>query len=237
VVPLGDAFGKFRFTPAAGTHVVLPAPGSTCRIEFTIDVLKAPAIDAQASVPGMQTIQVADATQYSNLSTTGSSRGSSAGSTVNPPPPPPAPPAAAPPPPAPAPAAPPPPAPCVPGPGPAPPGQMLCNPPVAPSSATPGSAQIAGKTGCVTQNFDVAVTGTQIRRVTFLLDGRIVLSLTRPNRGSRWVMAVRPGLLSRRTHRIVADTFFQPSSATPRRRLVVVFARCSRRVSAPRFTG
>jgi hypothetical protein len=225
VTSLEDPFGKVRFSPPPGTNVVLPTNGASCRIDFSVDVLKVPAFDAQPGVAGVQTIQVTDATQRSNVGTTGSGRGSATGSTVNPPPPP----LAATPAPAP---------PCVPPPGPAAPGQQLCAPSIAPSSATPtGTARISGRTGCATQNFNVTVTGRQIRRVAFTLDGRKVRTLTRPNSGRKYVLSVRPERLKRGTHRIVARTTFTAASGTPPRSLRVVFQRCARFVSAPRFTG
>lgn len=224
VTPLGDPFGKVRFAPPPGTNVVLPTNGTSCRIDFTVDVLKVPAFDAQPGVAGVQTIQVTDATQRSNIGTTGSSRGSATGSTVNPPPPPPPPPPA--------------PLPCVPPPGPAAPGQEICAPAVGPSSAPPpGTAQISGRTGCATQNFNVTVTGQQIRRVVFTLDGRTVRTLTKPNSAGKWVLPVRPGRLARGTHRVIARTTFTAASRTRTRTLRVVFQRCARVVSAPRFTG
>jgi len=185
--------------------------------------------DAQPAVAGLQTIQVTDATQRSNVGTTGSSRGSATGSTVNPPPPPPPSPPATPP-------------PCVPPPGPAAPGQELCATPVGPSSApapapASGTAQISGKTGCATQNFNVTVTGRHIRRVVFSLDGKNVSTLMRPNRGGRYVLAVRPGRLKLGTHRVIAQTTFTAASRTRTRSLRVVFQRCARISTAPRFTG
>jgi hypothetical protein len=228
VAPIaGDAFGRVRFTPDGGTAVVLPTPGTFCRIDFTVDVLAVPAVDARTGVDGAQTIQVADATQFSDQGTTGSGRGSSSGSSVSPPPPkpPPPPPPAAPP-------------PCVPPPGPAPPGQELCASPLAPSGAPiRGTARIAGQSGCVTRNFNVTVTGRQIRRVAFYIDGKLVRTLSKPNRGTRFVLPIRPNRLSRGTHRVVARTTFAPSSGTRARSLRVVFQRCARAASAPKFTG
>jgi hypothetical protein len=54
-----DATGKVAFTPVA--PVVLQPPGSgadTCRINFTIDVLRVPTIDSQAGAAGVQTSQI-----------------------------------------------------------------------------------------------------------------------------------------------------------------------------------
>ena len=98
VVPGGGLFGKVRFVPVLGGHVLLPQPGSTCRIDFTVDVLRTPTTDAQPSVDGVQTIPIADASMRSNNATIGFARGSQTGVTVPPVVPPPPPPPVAPPP-------------------------------------------------------------------------------------------------------------------------------------------
>ncbi|MGH2942100.1 MAG: hypothetical protein ACRDLN_04925 [Solirubrobacteraceae bacterium] len=127
---------------------------------------------------------------------------------------------------------------CVPPPGPVPPGRVLCPPaPLGGSSLPSGRARIAGKTGCVTQNFNVTVTGRQIRRVTFFLDGNRIKTLRRPNAGSAYRSAVRPGRLKLGTHRIVARTTFTPESGTRPRELRLAFQHCARAASRPKFTG
>jgi len=110
-----------------------------------------------------------------------------------------------------------------------PPGRVLC--------AEAGTARLSGPTGCVTQNFNVTVTSRQIRRVDFYLDGRRVKTLTKPNRGKRFVLPVRPNRLRRGTHRITAVTRFTGASKTRSRTMRVVFQRCGRAARAPRFTG
>jgi hypothetical protein len=75
------ANGQVRFTPQGGAHVSLPGAGSYCRIGFTFTVLRAPTGDQNASTPGIQTVQVADNTQYSGA-LTASARGTSPGTTV-----------------------------------------------------------------------------------------------------------------------------------------------------------
>ncbi len=105
------------------------------------------------------------------------------------------------------------------------------------TSVPSGTARVLAPTGCVTTNFDVTVSGRQIRRVTFYLDGRKLRTLTRANRGTRWVMAVRPNSLRRGSHRILAVTSFTAASGTPSRTMRVVFQRCGRVQAAPRFTG
>jgi hypothetical protein len=89
----------------------------------------------------------------------------------------------------------------------------------------------------VTTNFNVQVTGRQIRRVVFYMDGRKVSTLARPNRGTRFALAVRPNSLRRGTHRVLAVTYFTRASGTKMRTLRVTFSRCARTAVAPRFTG
>lgn len=67
--------GQVRFTPTApGVHVTLPGNPSVCRIDFTFDVLRTPTIDHDPATPGIQTVQIADDTQWF-ATTPGSGRG------------------------------------------------------------------------------------------------------------------------------------------------------------------
>jgi hypothetical protein len=237
-VAIADAaLGKWRFTPQNGVRISL-SPGATCTIAFKVLVLKVPTLDIDPETVGMQTKQLASSRLVSTLFTTsGQGTGTSFGTTVNPPPPPP-------------PGRPKPPPPCVPPPGPPPPGSTVCTPPPPPCTPPPGpappggticaprgTARISGKTGCVTQNFNVTVTGQAIDRVTFALDGKRIKTLRKPNAGRAYRIAVRPGRLRRGTHRITALTTFTAASGAPARRLRVVFQRCARAASAPQFTG
>jgi hypothetical protein len=109
---------------------------------------------------------------------------------------------------------------------------------VLPETSTPsGTARAIAPSGCVTTNFNVQVTGRQIRRVVFYLDGRKISTLTRPNRGTRFVLPIRPNSLRRGTHRVLAVTSFTTASGTRPRTLRVTFSRCGRVAAAPRFTG
>jgi hypothetical protein len=223
--------GKVLFTPRGGAHITLgPAgtPSASCQLRFTFDVKKEPTQDFRPNVAGKQTVQLGTADLSVN-GLQGFGRGTSSGTTVNLPPVTPPPPVAPPPP--------PPPPPCVPPPGPAPPGATLCDVPIGPSSSPKGTARISGESGCVTKNFSVTVTGQQIRRVTFYLDGKKIKSLTKPNIGRLYRIAVRPKALKRGSHRIVAKTTFTTASGTPGRSLRVVFQRCARAAGAPQFTG
>jgi hypothetical protein len=61
-VTLADAtFGVYAFTP--NVPIVLGASGSICTIDFTVDVLRVPGIDADPGSPGIQTAQVVEHTQ------------------------------------------------------------------------------------------------------------------------------------------------------------------------------
>jgi hypothetical protein len=83
IVSLADpATGQVRFTPQGGAHVTLDGAGAVCRIGFTFTVLKTPTIDQNAGAAGIQTVQVADNTQFAGF-LTASARGSSFGTTVH----------------------------------------------------------------------------------------------------------------------------------------------------------
>ena len=83
----------------------------------------------------------------------------------------------------------------------------------------------------------MTVSGRQIARVVFTLDGRRIRTLTRPNSGSRYLIRVNPRTVKRGVHRIVARTTFIRSSGTRARTLRVTFSRCARRAASPSFTG
>ena len=81
------------------------------------------------------------------------------------------------------------------------------------------------------------MSGRQIERVIYTLDGKIVRTLTRPNRGSLYVLPVNPRTLRLGTHRVLARTTFRRQSGTRARTLRVTFNRCTRRATSPAFTG
>jgi hypothetical protein len=74
--------GKVRFMPTGGQHIVLPSPGSYCRILLTVGVISFPDIDAQPVTPGLQTVQIVEALGFSNGGLLTFGRGSSGGVTV-----------------------------------------------------------------------------------------------------------------------------------------------------------
>jgi hypothetical protein len=78
----GSPFGKYRFDPPTGTHVVLPANGDSCTISFTFDVLRAPNIDIRPLLPELQTAQVIEVTEQSSVGNIGAGQGTSTPTTV-----------------------------------------------------------------------------------------------------------------------------------------------------------
>ena len=117
---------------------------------------------------------------------------------------------------------------CTPPPGPAPAGGELC---------ARGTAAIRGKSGCQGSPFNVIVSGRQVLRVTFTLDGKTIRTLTRPNSGARYKLAVNPRTLRNGVHRVLARTTFRARSGTKPRTLRVTFSKCARRAVSPAFTG
>ena len=84
----------------------------------------------------------------------------------------------------------------------------------------------------------MTVRGSQIRRVTFTVDAITVRTLTKPNRGGRFVQKVDPRRVSPgRVHRVTARVTFTRRSGTRARTLRVTFTRCERRAATPRFPG
>ncbi|MDT7713538.1 MAG: hypothetical protein QOG46_2364 [Pseudonocardiales bacterium] len=116
---------------------------------------------------------------------------------------------------------------CTPPPGPAPAGGKLCE---------AGRAGIAGETGCQGSPFYVDVTGRQIARVVFTLDGKRVKSLTKRNHGRAFGLHITPRQSRIGAHRVLARVTFNESSGTRARTLRLVFQRCAS-AAAPAFTG
>jgi hypothetical protein len=100
-----------------------------------------------------------------------------------------------------------------------------------------GRAGLRGPSGCVHRPFTATVSGRQIRRVMFFLDGRRVVIRT-AKRGQRTFKArIRPGSLSIGVHRVTARVAFRAASRTRARTLVLSFQHCAQLAPAPRFTG
>jgi hypothetical protein len=117
---------------------------------------------------------------------------------------------------------------CTTPPGPAPAGGELC---------ARGAASIGGRTGCQGTAFNVTVSGREIERVVFSIDGKVVRVLSKPNSASRWRLPVNPKPMRNGVHRVLARAIFTKQSGTKSRTLRVTFSRCARRAASPAFTG
>jgi hypothetical protein len=106
------------------------------------------------------------------------------------------------------------------------------------SRAQPGSARLRGPAACPRTGVVTAtVTGRQIRRVTFLVDGRPVRTVTKADRDGRWTLRLRTASLRRGAHGVVARVQFTTASRTSTRTLRTTITRCAVRPARPQFTG
>jgi hypothetical protein len=85
--------------------------------------------------------------------------------------------------------------------------------------------------------FNVRVSGRQIRRVTFTVDGRRVAAVTRPDRLGRFQARIDPRRLRGGVHRVRARVEFVGGAGSART-LGMSFRTCARAARvAPSFTG
>ncbi len=111
--------------------------------------------------------------------------------------------------------------------------QVLAEQPVA-----KGSARLRGSVGCVTTRYAIAsVSGSQISKVTFYVNGKKAKTLTKPNSGNRYTLRYRTRSLKVGSYRVRARVEFVAASQTSPRNLRLQFARCKPKIVRPKFTG
>jgi hypothetical protein len=109
---------------------------------------------------------------------------------------------------------------------------------VSPSRVRAGSAKLRGPSGCPTTHVVAAtVTGKRIVKVTFYLDGKRVKTLTKPNKGSGWILPLNVRHMAYGSHRVQAKVQFAKSSATKIKTMRMSFSRCRAAAAQPQFTG
>jgi hypothetical protein len=109
---------------------------------------------------------------------------------------------------------------------------------VNPARVRPGSAVLRGPHACPTTNVVAAtVTGKRIVKVTFYLDGKKVKTLTKPNKGSGWVLPLNVRRLAYGSHRVQAKVQFAKASGTKAKTMRLSFSRCGAAAAQPQFTG
>jgi uncharacterized repeat protein (TIGR01451 family) len=107
---------------------------------------------------------------------------------------------------------------------------------VLPLRQTPGSAQLRGPSTCTrVPAVQATVTGRNISRVTFYLDGKRARTLSRGDARGRWTLSTRVRAFG--THRVRAVVQFTRESGTESKTLRLNFSRCRAVVARPQFTG
>jgi hypothetical protein len=104
-------------------------------------------------------------------------------------------------------------------------------------SAAGASARLSGPGRCVRGPFRARVSGREIARVTFFVDGKHRRTVTAT--GGRTVFSLRVDSLGQNlgVHHITAKVRFTPDSGATSRTLRLVYQRCSKAPVKPRFTG
>jgi Prealbumin-like fold domain len=108
---------------------------------------------------------------------------------------------------------------------------------ILPVKIVSGSARLRGPSGCTRSPFRARVSGRQIRRVTFWLDGRQVGRIVAEPGQTAFVLRVDPRKVAEGVHRVRARVVFAAASRTAPRTLRLSFQRCARQVVTPQFTG
>jgi hypothetical protein len=101
----------------------------------------------------------------------------------------------------------------------------------------PGSARLLAPTGCVSRAFNARVSGQNVAKVVFKLDGKKIKTLTAPNAGTRFQIRVNPAKFRIGVHRIVATVNYKAATKKKAQTFRISFQRCAKKLAAPRFTG
>jgi hypothetical protein len=106
------------------------------------------------------------------------------------------------------------------------------------TTASRGTAALRGPRACPrTSTVAATVTGRQIRRVTFLLGGKKVRTVTKADRNGRFTLTLRTSSLRRGANAVVARVEFTAASRTRTRNLRITITRCAAQAVQPKFTG
>ena len=106
------------------------------------------------------------------------------------------------------------------------------------STTVRGKARLAGTVGCASARYaQASVSGSQIRRVTFYVNGRKVKTLNRANAGKSFRLRYLTKGLKTGSYAVRARVEFSSASKTSPRSYNLQFSRCAQRVVKPTFTG
>ncbi len=110
--------------------------------------------------------------------------------------------------------------------------------PISTADTSPAaSADLSGPTQCVKGPFRVRVTGEEIARVTFSVNGRRSRTAEATDGGTQASYRVDPAGQDLGVHRLHADVTYTDASTERDATLRLVYKRCSRKAATPRFTG
>jgi hypothetical protein len=107
---------------------------------------------------------------------------------------------------------------------------------VAGTRVEPGTARLAGRSGCVAKVFNAVVRGRSINKVVFRIDGKKRAVVRSPDAQGRYKLRVNPKTFKPGSHLLVARTTFRAESNTSPKTMRLRFQRCVRRTE-PAFTG
>jgi hypothetical protein len=107
------------------------------------------------------------------------------------------------------------------------------------SGTTPrGTARLRGTVGCATAQYANAyITGSQIRRVTFYVNGKKVKTVSKPDAVRRYLLRYTVKPLKIGSYKVRARVEFTPASRTSAKTFNLQFSRCAPRGVLPTFTG
>jgi uncharacterized repeat protein (TIGR01451 family) len=111
---------------------------------------------------------------------------------------------------------------------------------IAPTKVTrvSGSAKLRGPGSCPTGRTSRAiVTGKRIAKVTFLVDGRRVRTVTRADKQGRWILPLRVSSLRAGAHVITARVQYTAATGNATKTMRITFTKCAARSVSPQFTG
>ena len=100
------------------------------------------------------------------------------------------------------------------------------------------AARLSGTVGCATARYaSASITGSQVRRVTFYVNGRMVKTLSSPNAAKAYRLRYLTRGLRNGSYAVRARVEFSKASGAKPRTFRLQFSRCSRRAVSPTFTG
>jgi hypothetical protein len=106
-----------------------------------------------------------------------------------------------------------------------------------PEQFTSGRSKLTGPTGCIKRKATATVTGREIRKVTFSLDGKRVKTVKAAAGRKRFTLSMNRSQLKAGLHRLTARVSYTKRSATRAKTHKLAFQRCAKAAVAPRFTG